>query len=582
MNLGIRAKLFGASVLLVLGAVVCAGLILESELRGRMEANIDAEIARHVRSARELVSSSERGATIGEIDELADRLGAAIEMRVTIIAGDGRVLGDSELDAAQLRTVENHGSRPEVLAAREHDTGSSRRYSTTLRTEMLYAAAVVDESARGWVVRVARPLSEVEAAIARLRRQMFFAGLIGLFGAALMSALASAWMVRALRSLARSARAIAKGERRAPVDASSRDEIGRVAGSLNELAESVESTVTELATERARFETVLEAMTDAVVALDRERRITMMNSAALELLSVGEDATGRPLVDIIRVPALQDLIAGGGDSTGSAELDLREGGRRVLARVTPQRGTGGWVLVMNDITALRRLETIRRDFVANVSHELRTPVSVVQANAETLLAGAADDAKHARPLLEALHRNAERMARLIADLLDLSRIEAGRYEISDSRLALRAVAARAVEAVERAAEHKDTTVEIDMPADLAVRADAKAVDQILVNFLDNAIKYTGPDGHVCVSARPNNGTVRIEVADDGPGIPEDHRARVFERFYRVDPGRSRDMGGTGLGLAIVRHLVEAMDGTVGVRAGDPEGAVFWVELPRAD
>jgi two-component system phosphate regulon sensor histidine kinase PhoR len=231
------------------------------------------------------------------------------------------------------------------------------------------------------------------------------------------------------------------------------------------------------------------------------------------------------------------------------------------------------------VTALHRLETIRRDFVANVSHELRTPVSVIQANAETLATGALGDSATAPVLVGAIHRNAERLTDLIEDLLDLSRLEAGQYKVDIEPVAVGAAALRAVEALERVAAGRGTAIEVEVPGDLTAAADAGALHQVLVNVVTNAIVHTPETSRVAIRAAVRAGRVRIEVADDGPGIPAAQRERIFERFYRIDPGRSRAMGGTGLGLSIVKHLVDVMGGQVGVRDNQPRGAVFWIDLP---
>jgi two-component system phosphate regulon sensor histidine kinase PhoR len=237
-------------------------------------------------------------------------------------------------------------------------------------------------------------------------------------------------------------------------------------------------------------------------------------------------------------------------------------------------------LVLHDVTEMRRLEAVRRDFVANVSHELRTPVSVIRANAETLLDGALEDEKRARTFLDALVRNADRLSRILADLLDLSRLEAGRYALDLEPIALSPAVEKVVELVETRAKEKSIAVAIDVAPELAAHADARAFEQVLLNLIDNAVKYTPASGHILVSARRVEELIRVEVTDDGPGIEPRHRARLFERFYRVDPGRSRDVGGTGLGLAIVKHLVESMGGRVGMEpaAGAPHGSTFWVTL----
>jgi two-component system phosphate regulon sensor histidine kinase PhoR len=236
---------------------------------------------------------------------------------------------------------------------------------------------------------------------------------------------------------------------------------------------------------------------------------------------------------------------------------------------------------MHDVTDIRRLETVRRDFVANVSHELRTPVSIIRANSETLLDGAMSDPAYGPLLLEALHRNAERLSRLVDDLLDLARLEADRYQLESDEVSVQGAVRKAVDAVERAAQAKDIRVDIDLDPALRVRADEKALDQILVNYLDNAVKYTLAGGTIRVWAQARASQVRIDVTDDGPGIAPQHRQRIFERFYRIDPGRSRNMGGTGLGLSIVKHLADAQGGDAGMEPARPRGSTFWVSLPGA-
>ena len=277
-------------------------------------------------------------------------------------------------------------------------------------------------------------------------------------------------------------------------------------------------------------------------------------------------------------------MSGDGDrSEGKSEIEVEVPAtrRRVRARRATQPG-GGTVLVMQDVTTVYRLENIRRDFVANVSHELRTPVSVIQANAETLAAGALTDSATAPVLIEAIHRNAERLGDLIEDLLDLSRLEAGQYHVDIEPVAVGAAALRAVEALERVAAQRGTAIEVAVPGELVALADPGALHQVLVNVVTNAIVHTPERSRVAISGRTAGGRVRIEVSDNGPGIPAAQRERVFERFYRIDPGRSRALGGTGLGLSIVKHLVDAMGGKVGVGDNQPRGARFWIELPPAN
>jgi two-component system phosphate regulon sensor histidine kinase PhoR len=567
MSLGLRGKLFLVALALTLAVLIPGGLYLQHELRQSTGERIERDLERDLEASRALFETA-GVADPPTLDALADRMGHALGCRVTVIAADGRVLGDSSVSLADLPAVENHGDRPEVVAALSSGHGAAGRYSRTLHADLLYLAVPLRGGGLTGVVRVAQPLGEIDEAIARLRWLLFIAGVISLAVGVALSAAAAHFMSRTLRDLVDSAHALAGGS----------PQPGPLAGSLKRLAQEIQRTVAALASERARSAAVLEGMSEGVIALDQESRVTLMNRAAHEMLGSGDDAVGRALLELVRVPALDELVRTGQPRT--SEMDLPATRRRVLARLAPQPGTGA-ILVLHDVTALHRLETVRRDFVANASHELRTPVSVISANAETLHGGALDDLDTARTLVEAIHRNAGRLTSLINDLLDLSRLESGRFRLELESVGLAAAAARALEAVERMAERRGTTISIEVPADTVAGADASALHQVLVNLLSNAISHT-PDGtRVVVSAAPAGARVRIEVRDDGLGIPPGHRQRIFERFYRIDPGRSRDMGGTGLGLAIVKHLVEAMGGKVGVSANRPRGSVFWIELSRA-
>jgi two-component system phosphate regulon sensor histidine kinase PhoR len=396
-----------------------------------------------------------------------------------------------------------------------------------------------------------------------------------------VTAFATAALVnRRTRHLADATRDVLRDhDRRIPLAsaAGAERELGRWINALAEVAEDNHEALTH---ERTLLASVADGLTQGVIAIDGDRKIEMVNEAARRMLGVQRPLTGEPLLDFVRLPALRELLDR--EATSTAELQLPEG-PRVLVRVARTHGRPGSVLLLEDVTTVRRLETVRRDFVANVSHELRTPVAVIRANAETLLAGAKDDPAVAARLIEGLHRNAERLARILADLLDLSRLDAGHYRLDIANVAVKSIAEQSLSAIETNAQQRGVKISVVVPDDLIVRADPKALDQILVNLIDNAVKYTRSEGNVWIEAKhavdPAD-AVRIEVRDDGPGIADKHRERVFERFYRADPGRSREAGGTGLGLSIVKHLAESMNGAVGVEPNSPSGSIFWLQLPR--
>jgi two-component system phosphate regulon sensor histidine kinase PhoR len=574
---GVRGRLFVVSLVIFTVVGAASAVVLELRLRTWLEAREELHLGHHLAAA--CVAAADPSVWQGprEADALADALGAAFEARVTFIAPEGRVLGDSDLDLQQLAGLENHGQRPEVQQALTEGRGFARRHSDTLGTDMLYLAAPLDAA----VVRVALPLAEVDRVMGRLRLSLLLAVLVGLGLSAGMSGLAAEMTARTLRGLVLKARGLARGEGRIP--GLRDDEISSLASSIDRLGAELEARMAELAAERARFGAVLDGIDAAVLVLDEQRRVSLANASTARVLGLGIDPRGHTLTEICRVPELISLVRDlSHDARGEVEVVLPDrGGRTLLAQAVPQRGAREIILVIQDITRLRRLEKVRRDFVANVSHELRTPVSVVRANTETLLAGALDEPEQARIFLDAIQRNTERMGRLVSDLLDLSRLEAGQVEMRIETTDLHELARRVLVPMQPLAAERETALINEVEPDSRAQADPRHLEQVLTNLLDNAVKYTPTGSTVRVSARLVGGLMRLEVRDDGPGIEPKHVPRLFERFYRVDKGRSRADGGTGLGLAIVKHMVGAMGGRVGAEAALPRGMVFWVELPVA-
>jgi two-component system phosphate regulon sensor histidine kinase PhoR len=581
MKLGFRMKLFVASVALMAGVGAACVLYLHRELERSLEERADATLASHADTVRLLAETSAVTSSPDALQRACTDLAATQGTHVAILAPDRSVLCDSghALDTQARR--EDYRAQPEIAAAFAGRRSRARRYSPSFEAEMVHEAVPFAHPAGCGVVRVSVRTADMVADAARMRVPFLVTALLGILGALLVSWIASHMLSRTLRSLVTSAHALAEGERHGNAEVHSLDELGGLAGSLDRVADDIEATVAALATERARLEGVLEGMSEAVLMLDRERRVVLSNSAAARLLGLAGNPAGQPFIELVRAPAIHRLLAEAAEPS-ACEFELPGvPARRVLAQVTPSREGSDCVVVMYDVTSIRQLETVRRDFVANVSHELRTPVTIIRANAETLLDGAMSDPVHGPRILEALHRNAERLSRLVDDLLDLARLEASRFQLESDEIAVQGAVQGAVDSVERAAQAKDIRIELDVDPALRVRADDKALDQILVNYLDNAVKYTPGGGRVRVSAHRREDKVRIEVIDNGPGISPQHRARIFERFYRVDPGRSRAMGGTGLGLSIVRHLAETLDGDAGMEPAQPHGSIFWVSLPSA-
>jgi len=395
---------------------------------------------------------------------------------------------------------------------------------------------------------------------------------------------------RASRDLAlidEAAIALGAGEFGAPLPTHRDDEIGRLARKLDNTRAQLRATIREVTEERNRLRAIFEAMADGVLVTDHEGRIVLMNPALHEMLGAPEQAAGRTILELVRNPDLHNLVMETllGEIELSGEIVLRRGSveRRVVVRVVRVENPGeqpGAVAVLHDITELRRLEQMRRDFVANVSHELKTPLAAIRGYAETLAETPPGDPAHAKRFAETILRNSERLGNLVDDLLELSRIESGEVRLHPEEVSLAQCVDRVVLALEPLARRRRLTFSVAIPPSFPhLHVDTAALETVLSNLIENAFKYTPEEGRVEIRARVDGDLARIEVADSGPGIAAEHLPRLFERFYRVDPSRSREQGGTGLGLAIVKHLSQALGGRAGVESALGKGSVFYVGFP---
>ena len=583
-------RLFVTYGLLVLCALGLVGLVIVKQVQRQYLGQIEDSLRAKAVLVREVV----RGRPADEASRLQDRVGALrreIATRITLLADDGRVLADSEEDPG---AMENHADRPEVRAARAGRFGSATRFSGTLHKPMMYVALRTDDPAGAVaVVRVALPLDKVDHQLDALQGVVAVAAAV-----AGLAALALAfWLARRttlpLRELTAGAERIRAGDYGQKVYVATQDEVGALARAFNKMSDQLAAQFTQLAEDREQLRMILGGMVEGVVALDAGQRILFANERALQLLGVPTQAVaGRRLWEVVRQRPLQELVrrALAGPKPCQEELAWNGPGVKSLtvhAARLPGSPPRGAVLVLHDTSELRRLERLRQDFVANVSHELKTPLSVIKACVETLLDGAADDAEHRGPFLQRIAEQGDRLHALILDLLSLARIESGAEAFELQAVPLGPAVAACLERHRARAEAKNQRLEA-VPAppaegpgeEAAAWADEEAVAQILDNLVDNAVKYTPPGGRIQVRWRAEDSHVRLEVEDTGIGIPEQDLPRIFERFYRVDKARSRELGGTGLGLSIVKHLVQAMHGSVRASSRVGQGTTFVVRLPR--
>lgn len=583
MKLGVRSKLFLIFLLLDLALMAQLGFSLESATEGHLIDQIHAQLVSHAKTARLLFEIAPGDASIPHMDRLADQLGQSIARRVTVISKDGTLLGDSSLALdAIMENTENHADRPEILQAFAQGMGVSKRLSETLHQEMIYQAVSFHRGCQVAVARISMTTAQVQSVVSEQRRALLMAMVFALAMAVLMTALAVAFATRKFRLLVKRASYISKDLSETPIAIDSSDEVGGLADSLNEIAMKLEETVIELAQDRARLHTVLHGMSEGMIALDRNRRITLINKVAKNLLNVSNKAVGHTIERILPAesPKVFSFIddessccAGGFDWVGPSHRLLHIVG-------TKMPGDSGYILMLRDVTDSRKMDQVQRDLVANVSHELRTPVHVILVNAELLNDHLPNSEPVCQKLAESLESNAQRLSRIITNLLHLSKLDAGQHVMHIDDLFLLPLVQRSLERVTDLARAKSINLSVQVENSVRALLDGEIFSEIILfNLLDNAVKYSPKNARIVVRIRTMGDGLRLEVEDNGLGITVENRQRIFERFYRVDVRRSRDMGGTGLGLSIVKQLAAKMNAEVGVEAVLPHGSIFWVSLP---
>ena len=585
----------------LIAVVLCAGVVGWFAV-GTAGNLYRAQAFKDLTSRAELVSSQVKPllGRPAQLQALVKAIGTRAGTRLTLIAGPdgsvgatGQVLADSEADPA---TMPNHDtpSRPEVQTALAGGTAHVARFSDTLKERMLYVAVPLFDSSHQVtaVIRTALPLTQVNRALDNMTRRIVFGTLVVALAVALLGFVVSRQISGRMREIKRGAARFAAGDFSHEIHVSTADEIGEVAVGLNTMGRRLSETIQTITDERNEREAVLAGMTEGVLAVDGQERVITINAAAARLLAVEpDDAQGRSIQEVVRNPELQAFVAAvlaeDGPIAGSVVVHTDLDSRDLQVRGA-QLGDGnggavgrGAVVVLNDVTRMRHYEAIRRDFVANVSHEIKTPVTTIKGFAETLLDGALDDRHDAERFLHIIVGQADRLSAIIEDLLSLSSLESGSEgaRISLEHGSIRDVLQVALDVCEMKAATRDITLTLDCSEDLFAEINPPLLEQAVVNLIDNAVKYSPEGSRVGVSAAIEAMGLSIRVKDVGPGIRREHLARLFERFYRIDKARSRDMGGTGLGLSIVKHIAVAHGGSVAVESTPGLGSTFTITLP---
>jgi two-component system phosphate regulon sensor histidine kinase PhoR len=576
-----RTKVFVSSVVVAAVSLLVVALLLSSQVRARQRDAIARRLTDEARLIADLLSAAP-DLTGPALAAEADRLGRYISGRVTLVREDGIVVADSSQTPDEVGTLDSHASRPEILAARENGVGQSQRYSATLRTDLLYIAVRANHPVVRYV-RLALPLTAIDAQLATIRRSTLVA-----LGVAVPVALGLAWVLsaplaRRVQAIARVAGRYSSGDLSPPAYDYGGDELGTVARVLDASIHEIGRRLDELSRDRARIDAILTGMTEGVLVVDGQGRLQLANHAAQQMLHVDESAIGRPYVELIRHPDIAAQLGRAlrGEEAGPCELSLvRDPDRTLVSRAAAvaSNGGGGAVVVLHDVSDLRRMDQIRRDFVANVSHELRTPLTAIRGYVEALIDDPGD-AANTRRFLGIIKSQSRRMDRLVTDLLRLARLDARQETLERTRCDLRLLIAEVVADLTPALEANRQQVAIHIPEELRhLSLDPAKFHDILRNLIENAVHHSPQGAAVHIDVTRDRHSYTIEVADSGPGIPAADLTRIFERFYRVDKSRSRP-GGTGLGLAIVKHLVELHGGTVTAANRAEGGAAVRVVLP---
>ena len=580
-----RTRIFLKFVLSFFAVILAATLLLDFLVTKQFEESHTRELSLELREKALLLADELSETPSTNLETLVSRAALHGNVRVTVIAPDGTVLGDSEAKPAEM---ENHAARPEVAAALHGSIGSNTRTSQTVHSRFLYVAVPVTSGIwKGGALRMAYPLDQLESNLAEMRRQIMVGSGLAVLGAMVLAAALAAFTSRRLNRVVGFANAVAEGRLTARIAVGGKDEIATVAEALNKTADKLEEGFSRLRESSQQLEAVLEAMEEGVVAVDAGRRVLCTNQALRQMLG-SEITPGQTLDEAVHNFEIVEVMERALASRTVIAADLHSGTpiRWLKMSCSPMLASGnglhGAVAVLHDVTDLERVEKIRKDFVANVSHELRTPLTSIQGYAETLLESDLLADARSREFVEIIRKHAARMAKLTADLLTLSRIELGRHEFRFAPIPAADMVNNAIQSVQQVAHARNVALTAEGISDQSwVTADSDAVHQVLLNLLDNALKYTSPGGQVKVSAKPVRGGLEFCVSDTGVGIAAEHLPRLFERFYRVDKARSRELGGTGLGLSIVKHIVRAHGGDVRVDSEPGHGSSFFFVLPAA-
>ena len=585
--MGIRARVFLLVFFSLAVSIRIAYVIAERDITSTFEEQTIFQLEKQAYLLLESVNEISK-LDKSEANAIANRLGEASDSRVTLILNDGTVVGDSSLTKEQISILDNHINRKEIQEALINGKGWSSRYSSTLDQQLLYFAVTDQDVLNPNIIRIAVPYTYLDRVISSLNISIFLIGAVAFVVSFIASALIFNYTYRSLSELEDAISSLSVNPlKNNDTEASQNEKTGEfdnVARSISQISEVLKSQVKLIAKQRNQFGSVLDDLGEGVIVFNHLSHITYNNDKALQILNLKDDINNLTIesLAIKAITNLYEIASKKKKANKEFEIDMGNGSTRwVLGSINQSNSANQYILVVHDITQLRKLDSMRRDFVSNVSHELRTPVSVIRANSETLLSGALDNKEDAEVFSKAILHNAERLTEMVSDLIDLSRIEYGEVKLNFEPVNINRSILGALDSIKGLASKKEISLIFEEYEDMFVWVDTNAIERILINLLDNAIKYSPQKSSVKVNVINGDKHLEVNVIDSGKGIDDTDKKRIFGRFYRTAQARASDKTGSGLGLAIVKNLAHSLNGDVGVRNSDSGGCNFWFTIPKA-
>jgi len=583
--MGIRTRIFFITLSCLFIGISLSFVVAERDLSLKLQDQIETELSRQAKILRKSIANIIDAGDFIKLKVQIDEYAAASDSRITIILQDGYVIVDSDVEASKIDDLDNHSDRPEIISAFKNGYGSSKRYSSTVKKEMFYFALLDSSNDAERVIRISVPYESLDQILASLGNSITLIVVVGLIVAILASVLAGDYIRSSFMDLEKAAADISAGSYKKkdleslPIKRS--DEIGSMARNISTISSNLREQISLIAKQRDQFGLVLDGLGEGIMVLDEDGTITFRNDQIMQILGLDE-ILNKSITDL-NLPPLKQIFKKAlkkGQHESEFEIDTDgDDTKWILAHMNKAKATRELILVVHETTQLREMDSMRRDFVSNLSHELRTPVSVIKANSETLLGGALENSKDAKTFSKAILHNADRLSEMVTSLIDLSRIEYGDLKFVIEPIIINQVVDTVISSFTNKAKRKNIELVFNRQSDVVVQTDAKAIERVLNNLVDNAFKYSSENTVIEIRARKQANFIRISVLDSGEGVPEEEQRFVFKRFYRTAKARANTKQGSGLGLAIVRNLVNNLQGEVGVETRKEGGSEFWFTIP---